>query len=113
MAGEIALSKKSAVTDAAAPARRAAGSSIAATTALTILASGAALAGRLKVFLFALGRLALDQRMSAARAEIKRGRERLWLGRNDGEEKSHLKRAAHEDMARAETGMSSKTNSVG
>jgi hypothetical protein len=77
------------------------------------LASGGALTGRLKAFLFALGRLALAQRMSAAQAEIKRGRERLWLGRNDGEEKSHLKGAAHEDTARAETGKSSKTNSVG
>ena len=40
---------------------------------------------RLKAFLFALGRLALAQRMSAARAEIERGRERLWLGPAGGD----------------------------
>jgi hypothetical protein len=34
---------------------------------------------RLKAILFAAGRLALTERMNAARAEIERGRERLWL----------------------------------
>jgi hypothetical protein len=40
---------------------------------------------RLKAFLFAFGRLALAQRMNAARSEIERSRERLWLGPADGE----------------------------
>jgi hypothetical protein len=34
---------------------------------------------RLKAFLPALGRLALAERMNAARVEIERGGERLWL----------------------------------
>jgi hypothetical protein len=66
---------------------------------------------RFREFLFAFGRLALAQRMNAARAEIERGRERLWLGPADGEK--HLNGAAHEDIARAGTGRSSKTNSDG
>jgi hypothetical protein len=60
---------------------------------------------RLKAFLFVLRKLALAQRMSAARAEIERGRERLWLGPGDGE-KTHLNGAAHEDVARAGIGKS-------
>jgi hypothetical protein len=34
---------------------------------------------RLKAFLLALRKLALAERMNAARAEIERGSERLWL----------------------------------
>jgi len=34
---------------------------------------------RLKAFLLALGRLAFVERMNAARIEIERGSERLWL----------------------------------
>jgi hypothetical protein len=57
---------------------------------------------RLKAFLFVLGRLALAQRMSAARAESKRGKQRLWL-RPDNGEKTHLNGTAHEEIASAET----------
>jgi hypothetical protein len=61
---------------------------------------------RLKAFFFAFGRLALAHRMNAARTEIERGRERLWLGAAD-EEKTHQIGAVYGDIAPDETGKSS------